>query len=58
MKIHKITLLIIAITLLFTLKCYASTIDEALDEIPTRDIENYINEKSEYFRETDKNINK
>ena len=47
----KITLLIIAITLLFTLKCYASTIDEALDEIPTRDIENYINEKSEYFRE-------
>ncbi len=46
-----ITLLIIVITLLFTPKCYASAIDEALDEMTTEDIENYINEKSEYFRE-------
>lgn len=47
----KITLLIIVITLVSTLKCYASTIDRAMDEMPTGDIEDYINEKSAYFRE-------
>ena len=47
----KITLLIIVITLVSTLKCYASTIDRAMDEMPTGDIEDYINEKNAYFRE-------
>ena len=47
----KITLLIIVITLVSTLKCYASTIDRAMDEMPTGNIEDYINEKNAYFRE-------
>jgi hypothetical protein len=47
----KITLFIIVLTVLFTLTCKASTIDEAMDEIQTEDIEDYINEKNAYFRE-------
>ena len=47
----KITLLIIVFTVLFTLTCKASAIDEAMDEIPIDTIEDYINEKNTYFRE-------
>ncbi len=47
----KITLFIIVFTVLFTFTCKASTMDEAMDEIPTKDIEDYINEKNAYFRE-------
>lgn len=47
----KILLFIIVLTVLFTLTCKASTIDEAMDEIQTEDIEDYINEKNAYFRE-------
>lgn len=43
--------LIIIISLLFTVTSYGSTIDDAIDEIPTQDIEDYINTKNEYFRE-------
>lgn len=47
----KIVLLIIVFTLLSTVTSLASTIDSAMDEIPTQDIEDYINEKNAYFRE-------
>jgi hypothetical protein len=47
----KITLFIIVFTVLFTFTSKASTMDEAMDEIPTKGIEDYINEKNAYFRE-------
>ena len=47
----KITMLIIVIAVLFTPTCEASTIDGAIDEIPTQEIENYINQKYAYFRD-------
>lgn len=36
---------------MFTATCEASTIDGAIDEIPTQEIENYINQKNAYFRD-------
>ncbi|NLK65821.1 MAG: hypothetical protein GX289_12120 [Tissierellia bacterium] len=47
----KITLIIIAVTVLFVLTDQASAIEEAMDEIPTDTIEDYINSKNTYFRE-------
>lgn len=47
----KIIVLIIVITYMFTITCKASTIDGAMDEIPTQEIEDYINEKNAYFRD-------
>lgn len=47
----KIIILIIVISALFTVTCQASSIDGAIDEIPTQQIEDYINEKNAYFRE-------
>ncbi len=47
----KIIFLIIVITGLFTVTCKATTINDAIDEIQTQDIEEYINSKNEYFRE-------
>ncbi len=47
----KIIMLIIVLTFMFTATCEASTIDGAIDEIPTQEIENYINQKNAYFRD-------
>lgn len=47
----KIIILIIVITYMFTITCKASTIDGAIEEIPTQEIEDYIKGKNAYFRD-------
>jgi hypothetical protein len=47
----KARLIIIIIAALFTLTCRASAMEEAMDEMPTETIEDYINSKNAYFRE-------
>jgi len=52
----KLILFIILFAVLFTRNCNASTVEDAIDEIPTQDMEDYINSKNDYFRQNNVRI--
>lgn len=52
----KIILLVLVFTVILDIKVQASTMDKAMDQIPTQDLEAYINEKNSYFRENNLRI--
>ena len=52
----KIILLVLLFTVMWGIKAQASTLDKAMDQIPTQELEDYINEKNPYFRENNLRI--